>query len=453
MTILPLLLCLEPILSTTSLRQLTIICEAVFTMTGRITMLGISRWTNQGGSYRTLQRFFATNLPWLNILWLFFRHQLYQPDETYLLAGDETVVTKAGKQTHGVDRFFSGLVQKPVGALAFFALSLVAVKGRRSYPVSLEQVIKTSQEKEAAKAKQAKRKNPTQKREKAESRPLGRKKGSKNRDKSKIDFNAELTRIDTMIAALLNLIGGFLPLTYLVLDGHFGHHQAVLLARKNNLHLISKLRRDAALHEEFDGVYCGRGPHPKYGKRLDMKNLPIQHLVKTTREGEFLTHYYQQVVLQKEFAQALNVVIVVKTNLRTQKQGHVILFSSDLDLGYELLVEYYGLRFQIEFNFRDAKQHFGFEDFMNRSEEGVTNATNLSFFMVNLAEKQLQDWTSGSVGCGILDLKCYYRGLKYAKETIKMLLKKPEPILLEMIIEQIGSLGRIHSQRARATTS
>ena len=256
-----------------------------------------------------------------------------------------------------------------------------------------------------------------------------------------------------MIATLLHLIGGFLPLTYLVLDGHFGRHQALLMARKNHLQLISKLRRDAALHEENDGVYSGRGPHPKYGKRLDMKKLPIEHLVKTIREGEWVTQYYQRVVLHKEFAQAVNVVIVVKTNLRTQKQGHVILFSSDLTLAYELLVEYYGLRFQIEFNFRDAKQHFGFEDFMNRSEEGVRNGANLSFFLVNVSEKQLQDWTRGSPNCGILDLKCYYRGLKYAKETIKMLLKKPEPILLDEIIEQIGSLGRIHSQKATATSS
>lgn len=453
MSILPLLRCLEPILSTPALRQLAIIAEAVFTMTGRVTMLGISRWTNAGGSYRTLQRFFATTLPWLNILWLFFRHQLYQADETYLLAGDETVVTKAGKLTHGVDRFFSGLLQKPVGGLAFFALSLIAVKGHRAYPLSVAQVIKTAPEKAAAKAQPAHRKKSAQKQAKAEATPRGRKKGSKNKDKSQSDFSAELTRIDTMIAALLTLISGFLPLTYLVLDGHFGHHQALLMARKNNLHLISKLRQDSALHEKFAGVYAGRGPHPKYGNKLDMKNLPTTHLVKTTRAGQAVTQYYQRVVLHKEFAQALNVVILVKTNLRTQKQAHIILFSSDLELAYERLVEYYGLRFQIEFNFRDAKQHFGFEDFMNRTEAGVRNAANLAFFMVNVSAKQLQDWTRGSPDCGILDLKSYYRGLKYAKETIKMLLKKPEPILLDEIIEQVGSLGRIHSQKATATTA
>jgi putative transposase len=70
--ILSLLLCLEPTLSKTSLSQLAIICEAMLTMTGRVTMRGISRFTNKGGSYRILQRFFAATIPWLKILWLLF---------------------------------------------------------------------------------------------------------------------------------------------------------------------------------------------------------------------------------------------------------------------------------------------------------------------------------------------------------------------------------------------
>src|SRR5437879_12303605 len=87
----------------------------------------------------------------------------------------------------------------------------------------------------------------------------------------------------------------------------------------------------------------------------------------------------------KEFTQPLNVVIIAKTNLRTQPRAPVILFSSDLALAYAPLVDYYGLRFQIEFNFRDAKQYWGLEDFMNVTPTGVTNAANLSLFMVKLA--------------------------------------------------------------------
>jgi len=63
------------------------------------------------------------------------------------------------------------------------------------------------------------------------------------------------------------------------------------------------------------------------------------------------------------FAFALNVVIILKTNLLTQFQAHVILFSTDLDLGYAKIIKFYNLRFQIEFNFRDAKQYWGLEDF------------------------------------------------------------------------------------------
>jgi len=83
------------------------------------------------------------------------------------------------------------------------------------------------------------------------------------------------------------------------------------------------------------------------------------------------------------FPLPLNVVIIVKTNLVTHAWGHVILFSSDLELSCENLVDYYSLRFQIEFNFRDAKQFWDLEDFMNANPTAVTNAANLSLFMVN----------------------------------------------------------------------
>ena len=55
--ILALLQCLSPKLDNTTIRQLSRIIPAMIAMTGRVTMLGISRWTERGGSYRTIQRF------------------------------------------------------------------------------------------------------------------------------------------------------------------------------------------------------------------------------------------------------------------------------------------------------------------------------------------------------------------------------------------------------------
>ena len=53
----------------------------------------------------------------------------------------EVVVTKSGKKTYGVERFFSSLSGKSVSGLSFFALSKVSVQQRHSFPVRLEQTL------------------------------------------------------------------------------------------------------------------------------------------------------------------------------------------------------------------------------------------------------------------------------------------------------------------------
>ena len=168
---------------------------------------------------------------------------------------------------------------------------------------------------------------------------------------------------------------------------------------------------------------------------------PWQYLKETTVEGHIQTCVYQAQLLHKEFTQPLNVVIIAKTNLRTQARAHVVLFSSDLDLAYAPLVDYYGLRFQIEFNFRDAKQYWGLEDFMNVTPTGVTNAANLSLFMVNVAYRLRADVHPRDPDYSVLDLKADCRGYKYVEETIKMLPEKPEPVLLRQDSPQGRRLG------------
>jgi hypothetical protein len=443
MDILALLQCLQPTVTKTTLRQCNRIVLAMLVMTGRVTMLGLSRWAGTGGSYRTIQRFFATALPWATLFWVFFRHHLYRAAEVYLLVGDEVVATKAGKHTYGLDRFFASLYGKPVPGLAFFTLALVSVQARRAFPLRVEQVVRSDAEKATSKAKAAskKAKAPC-----AQRRP-GRPKGSKNTSKADGTFTPELLRITGWLEALLHLIAGVVSLTYLVLDGHFGNHNALQMARQHNLHLISKLRCDAALYFPYTGPYAGRGPHRKYGDKVDYDDIPLPYLKETTVEGQIKTCVYQMQLLHKEFAQPLNVVIIVKTNLRTQARAHVILCSSDLALAYAPLVDYYGLRFQVEFNFRDAKQYWGLEDFMNVTPMGVTNAANLSLFMVNVAYRLRADSHPRDPAYSVLDLKADCRGSKYVEETIKMLPEKPEPILLAKIRNQVAGLGRIHASQ------
>src|SRR5215475_9399909 len=75
--IVALLHCTRPHVTATTVRQLSRIIVALVAMTGRVTMVGMARWAGKGGSYRTIQRFFATIIPWGLLFWVFFRHQVY----------------------------------------------------------------------------------------------------------------------------------------------------------------------------------------------------------------------------------------------------------------------------------------------------------------------------------------------------------------------------------------
>lgn len=210
------------------------------------------------------------------------------------------------------------------------------------------------------------------------------------------------------------------------------------------LQIHSKFRSDAALFEPFTGKYCGHGPHPTYGDKVDLRRMKKKYLKTDETEAGIRTQIYQAVLLNREFAAPINVVVILKTNLSSKQQTHVILFSTDLELSYQKLYDYYTLRFQIEFNFRDARQYWGLNDFMNVKQTAVTNAANLSFFMANFSSALLRTYRKNNPDFSVLDLKSHYRGHRYVAETIKMLPQKPDAILLPQIFLQIARLGMVH---------
>ena len=427
--------CLTICLDTTTLARLRVIVPAMLAMTGRVTMLGISRWAEEGGSYRTVQRFFSTAIEWEKVHWCFFRHCFSHIGGVFIIAIDETVITKAGWKTYGLDRFFSSIYGKPVRGLSFYAISLVSTKWRISFPIMVKQVIRSEDE-------------PKQKEqndgESNKKRGRGRPKGSKNKNKADVELPLYLCFIRSMLKNVQLLIGTTIPIKYAVLDGAFGNNNAMHMILRCNMHIISKLKRTSALYFLFTGPYSGHGAKRKYGDKLDYNNISREYLKETTLEGWIQTEIYHMTMLSKSFARKLNVVIIVKTNLKTDARTHVILFSSDPDLDYAKLIDYYKLRFQIEFNFRDAKQYWGLEDFMNVKKITVDNAVNLAFFMVNVSHALIAGVRRYNPSFSVQDLKAYFRGSRYVHETLKLLPQKPDPILIQEIFYRITKIGSIN---------
>jgi putative transposase len=430
-----LLTCLHPLLNATTYRQLQVVSQALLVMTGRITMLGISRWAGKGGSYRTIQRFFVSTIPWDTINWAIARLAIEKAKGIVLIAGDATTVTKSGKETHGLGKFFSSIYSRAVPGIAFQHLSLIDVEERTSWPLLVEQIL--------PKPKSEKAPHPEKKKPK---RGRGRPKGSKNKNHRDITLNAEMTQVQTMLKRLLKLTEKSIDLVYFVYDGAFGNNAAAQMTRQVGLHLISKLRNNSALFFEWEGEYIKKGRKPIYGAKVDYTHLPERYLCSEKDKKEIRTRVYQMPVRHKKFADQINVVIICKENIKTGKQAKVILYSTDLILNWENIIDYYRLRFQIEFNFRDAKQYWGLEDFMVIKEQSVFNAANLSLFMVGQSQALLATSTEQS----ILDLKARHHGLHYARELFKMLPENVKPINIQELMDKFPVLGRIHENKTAA---
>ncbi|MGB0468935.1 MAG: transposase, partial [Pontibacterium sp.] len=390
------------------------------------------------GSYRTLQRFFATSICWHELNWHLIRHFMLKEAEVILIGGDATTVTKSGKTTFGLGRFFSSIYSRAVPGISFQVLSLIDVKRGRSWPLLLEQMM--------PEPRQIKATRPAKPKKKQKPRPKGRPRGAKNKNRRDVPLSGDLQQVQGMLRKVLTLMKNTLKPIYFVYDGAFGNNAAVQMTRQTGLHLISKLRNNAALYFEWQGVYSGRGRRRRYGKRVDYDQLPAEYLTTDQTEQGIRTQTYQFTALHKTFADPLNVVVILRHDEKKGKTARIILFSTDTGLAADKLVQYYRLRFQIEFNFRDAKQHWGLEDFMVTQAQKVSSSANLSLFMVNLSQAMMNQTGETSV----LDLKARYHGLRYAKEAFKILPETDDVINFEDWIQRIPVLGKIHDRRMAA---
>jgi len=311
----------------------------------------------------------------------------------------------------------------------------VQTETRESYPLVTEQLVRGEVQASAPKAAKAKHPRP------------GRPKGSANKNRKDVELSPFQAQMQGCIRAALKLAGPDLGIVYFVYDGALGNNAGLQAVARTGLRLISKLRHDSQLYLPYAGAYRGKGKRRKYGERLTLETLAEAHLKSETTEKGVRTRVYQAQAWHKHFPDLLNVVVIVKTHLKTGKTAKVLLFSDDLALSSEAMIEYYSLRFQIEFNFRDAKQYWGLEDFMNVKETQVGNFANFSLFMVTFSQvlsAKIEGLDRGSM----LDLKTVFRARKYTRRIINSLGKEGEAFLIDDRIFQAAEIGRIHAKAA-----
>ena len=416
----------------TKLSYLAALSKGYWSHTGKFSLTNLHRWVfGSGTGLRSIERFFASTHDWglcsaeliggfLGRLSGSFSGLLGQ----WALATDETVGKKAGHATHGIGFHYSSKDSKVIKSVAVLNLSLLHVSTKLSLPICQEQLVFSTVER-AEKPKKELVKAPSH----APATPpkkVGRPKGSKNRPKEVIALAYTFQVLERVLDSFFKLFAQYLSkviqIKYLVGDGGFGNNTVAKIAKAQKLHLISKLQYNAALYFPFAGQYSGHGRPTLYGDKIDYKNLPQIAVVKNqTIDGVTYMVYHLKKMLHKSFDMPLNVVVLVK-KAGDKKSRPTVLFSTDLDACADTIVKHYHARFQIEFNFRDARQFFGLSHFKNIKPTQVQNTIGFAFFMVTLSNILRFEIKAKHPDCqlSIQDLKAFFRAEKYLNELLNI---------------------------------
>lgn len=254
---------------------------------------------------------------------------------------DASYISKSGKQTYGLGKFYSGCIGKAVKGLERSELALIERTSRQAFAFSTWQTVD----------------------EVGKTRP---------------EHYAEHIRDCAPI----------LPeeVKYLLVDGYYSKKSFVdpVCALEQRLEIVGKLRCDADLRYLYRGAYSGLGRPKRYDGKVDFNEL--SRFV-YEGEGEQNLHVYVQTLWHVGLKRTVRVVLLLNTS--QAKPRYVLLFSTDLSLTGKEIVELYRLRFQIEFLFRDAKQFTGLTHCHAPDKQALHFHFNASMSAVNLAKLDL----------------------------------------------------------------
>ena len=172
---------------------------------------------------------------------------------------------------------------------------------------------------------------------------------------------------------------------YLVADSFFAKSEVVQTITALGMHFISRLRDDAVLFYLNKEPKTGKkGAPKKYAGRVKPSEPDMNYFTICYHSNELKV--YNAVVYCKAFKQNINLSIAVFYNKNGKEAARKLYFATDLKMDGSKIVSYYRSRFQIEFIYRDAKQHCGLEDCQARSQNKLNFHFNAALTTVNLAK-------------------------------------------------------------------
>ena len=172
---------------------------------------------------------------------------------------------------------------------------------------------------------------------------------------------------------------------YLGVDAFFSKRSFVDTAIEIGLHVITRLRDDAVMHYAPPPKKEGQKGRPKkYGDRFSARN-PDAEALPCIAQSEH-QRIFGGIVFVKLLKRLVKAVIVHELKNEGQVKSVKIFICTDLEFPAQDIWPWYKSRFQIEFLYRDAKQHTGLEDTQSRNSEALEYHFNMSLTAVSVAK-------------------------------------------------------------------
>ena len=361
---------------------------------GRINFLQLSRFSEHCEQYFRINFENSFNFQDFNLALI-----VEQKIKECIVAFDPSYIPKSGKCTYGVNRYWSGCAKQAKWGLDICGFAVVDVLQKTAFHLNAIQT-------------------PALK------------------DMTLLDYYCQIVKENYLYFKEVS--------SYLVADAYFSKKKVVDTILSLGLHFISRLRDDSVLYHIYQGEPTGKKGRPKKfdGKvnpyQLDM-NYFTEHIV--TDELKV----YAAIVYSKAFERKINLAVAVFYK-NGKEIARKLYFSTDLEIQADKIVSYYRSRFQIEFLYRDAKQHCGLTNCQARSENKLYFHFNAALTAVNLAKIEwLESKTTYNEQFSMSDYKTMYNNELILKTFISRFGINPNTEKNKQIIAELRNWGKIAS--------
>jgi len=195
-------------------------------------------------------------------------------------------------------------------------------------------------------------------------------------------FHTKLEQAAEMIIQLAHHFVG-VPVT-IVCDSWFGNNGLFKPVRKHlgtSFHLLFRLRSNTVLYSMAPPKHSKgkRGRPRKYGRRLGTcAEMAATIKSEASCHRVFLYGHYREVLAATKVVMLKTLKCPVRVVWVFRKTQWIALFSTDLDLTAEQIIEYYAARWKIESGFKEIKQDIGSSKSQTRNAHAVMNHMNFS---------------------------------------------------------------------------